>query len=50
MYLIPGTFIPGIDLLHHSGTGRWVICQQNEDVVVVVTYVTGMRTYSSRLI
>ena len=22
MYLIPGIFIPGIDLLHHSGTGR----------------------------
>ena len=24
--------------------------QQNDDVVVVVTHVTGMRTYSSRLI
>ena len=28
----------------------WATCQQNDDVVVVVTHVTGMRTYSSRLI
>ena len=28
----------------------WVTRQQNDDAVVVVTHVTGMRTYSSRLI